>query len=64
MNMSFLFFLPLFLKIIYFIYLFLVALDLCCCEQVFPSCCELGLLFIAMCGLLIMEASLVVEHRL
>ena len=44
--------------------LFLVALDFHCCMQAFSSCRELGLLFIAVCGLLIAVPSLVVEHRL
>ena len=46
------------------IYLFLSALDLCCCMWAFSSCGERGLLFIAVCGLLIAVASLVVEHGL
>ena len=33
------------------------------CAQAFSSCGERGLLFIAVCGLLIVVASLVVEHR-
>ena len=41
-----------------------VALVLLCCEQAFSSCCEQGLLFIAVLGLLIAVASLVAEHRL
>ena len=52
-------------KLIYlFIYLFLAALGLCCCTWAFSSCSEWGLLFVAVCGLLIAVASLVVEHRL
>ena len=47
---------------ILFIYLFLVVLGLHCCTQAFSSCDELGLLFIAVRGLLIVVASLVVEH--
>ena len=48
-----------------FIYLFiLAALGLCCCARAFSSCGERGLLFVAVCGLLIAVASLVVEHRL
>ena len=34
-----------FLKINLFIYLFLAALDLCCCARAFSSCGERGLLF-------------------
>ena len=53
-----------FKKFIYFIYLFLAVLGLCCCTQPFSSCGEWGLLFVAVCGLLIVVASLVVEHGL
>ena len=45
-----------------FIYLFLAALGLCCCAWAFSSCGEQGLLFVAVCGLLIAMASLVAEH--
>ena len=44
--------------------LFLAALGLCCCAQAFSSCGERGLLFVAMCRLLIVVASLVAEHGL
>ena len=44
------------------IYLFLSALGLRCCTQAFSSCCERGLLFIAVRRLLIAVASLVVEQ--
>ena len=47
-----------------FIYLFMAALGLCCCEQAFSTCGEWGLLFIAVHGLLIAVASLVAEHGL
>ena len=47
-----------------FIYLFLAALGLCCCTRAFSSCGERGLLFVAVHGLLIAVASLVVEHGL
>ena len=51
-------------KYIYlFIYLFLAALGLRCCVQAFSSCGERGLLFPAVCGLLIAVASPVAEHR-
>ena len=53
-----------FKKFIYFIYLFLAVLGLCCCAQAFSSCGEWGLLFVAVYGLLIAVASLVVEHGL
>ena len=45
-------------------YLFLAVLGLCCCTQVFSSCGEQGLLFVVVCGLLNVVASLVVEHGL
>ena len=44
--------------------LFLAALCLCYCVQVFSSCGEQGLLFVAVRGLLIVVVSLVAEHRL
>ena len=48
-----------------FIYLFiLAALGLYCCVQAFSSCSELGLLFVAVRGLLIAVASVVAEHGL
>ena len=49
---------------IYFIYLFLAVLGLRCCSRAFSSCGEQGLLFVAVHGLLIAVASVVVEHRL
>ena len=49
---------------IHFIYLFLAALGLCCCAWAFSSCSKRGLLFVAVRGLLIVVASLVVKHRL
>ena len=55
---------PFFKKVIYFVYLFLAALGLCCCVQVFSSCGEWGLLFVAVSGLLTVVASLVAEHGL
>ena len=54
------------LNLFYFIYLFvclfLAALGLRCCARTFSSCSEQGLLFVVVCGLLIVVASLVVEH--
>ena len=47
-----------------FIYLFLAALGLRCCVRAFSSCGEQWLLFVEVCGLLIVVASLVAEHRL
>ena len=44
--------------------LFTALLDLCCCARAFSSCGERGLLFVAVRGLLIVMASLVVEHGL
>ena len=51
-------------KKIYFSYLFLAALGLCCCVQAFSSCSEQGLLFVEVRGLLTAVASLVAEHGL
>ena len=50
--------------IIYYFYFLLAALGLRCCTWAFSSCGERGLLFIAVCGLLIAVASLVAEHGL
>ena len=47
-----------------FIYLFMAALGLHCCAWAFSSCGEQGLLFVAVRGLLVAVASLVLEHRL
>ena len=47
-----------------FIYLFMAALCPRCCTRAFSSCGERGLLFVAVHGLLIVVASLVVEHGL
>ena len=47
-----------------FIYLFLAVLGLRFCLRAFCSCGEWGLLFVAVRGLLIAVASLVVEHGL
>ena len=44
--------------------LFVTALGLRCCAQAFSSCGEWRLLFVAVCGLLIVVASLVAEHGL
>ena len=44
-------------KFIYFIYLFLSVLGLCCCTRAFSNCSERGLLFVVVCGLLIVVAS-------
>ena len=53
-----------FFNLFYFIYLFLAALGLCCCTRALSNCGERGLLFVAVRGLLIAVASLVVEHGL
>ena len=45
-------------------YLFLAVLGLHCCEQTFSSCSEWGLLFARLPRLLIVVASLIVEHGL
>ena len=47
-----------FFNLFYFIYLFLAALGLRCCTRDFSSCGEWGLLFVAVHGLLIAVASL------
>ena len=49
-------------KINLLINLFLAVLGLHCCARAFSSCGEQGLLFVAVCGLLIAVASLVAEH--
>ena len=49
-----------FLKI--YLFLFLAGLGLRCCMRAFSSCSEWGLLFVAVRGLLIVVASLVVEQ--
>ena len=46
------------------IYLFLAVLCLRCCARAFSNCGERGLLFVVVHGLLIVVASLVVEHGL
>ena len=53
-----------FLNFYLFIYLSMAALGLRFCARAFSSCGKWGPLFIAVCGLLIIVASLVVEHRL
>ena len=57
-------YLGIFLKINLFIYLFMALFGLCCHAQAFSSFGKRGLLFIAVRGLLIAVASLVVECRL
>ena len=42
----------------------MAALGLRCCAQAFSSCGEQGLLFVVVCGLFIVAASLVAEHGL
>lgn len=49
---------------LFFLKLFLAVLDLHCGAQAFSSCSEWGLSLVAMCGLLVAAASLVVEHKL
>ena len=48
-----------FVEFFLFIYLFWAVLGLCCCTRAFSSCGEQGLLFVVVCRLLIMVASLV-----
>ena len=57
-------FLPLPFIFLKLIYLFLAAWGLCGCAWAFSSCGERGLLFVAVHGLLIAVASLVVERGL
>ena len=47
-----------------YVFNFLAALGLRCCAWAFSSYGEQGLLFTAVCGLLIVVASLVAEHGL
>ena len=49
---------------LYIYFFFVAALGLCCCVWTFSSCGEQGLLFVAVRRLLIVVASLVVEHGL
>ena len=42
----------------------MAALGLCCCMQDFSSCGKQGLLFVAVCGLLVAVASLVEPRAL
>ena len=57
--------LSIFFKVLFIDLLFiLAALGLHCCARALSSYSERGLLFVAVCGLLIVVASLVVEHRL
>ena len=58
-DFSFLFF----FKFLNFIYLFLAMLGLRCCVQASSSCGKRGLFLVAVHGLPIAVASLVVEHR-
>ena len=44
--------------------LFVAALGLRCCTWALSSCGEQGLLFVAVCGLLVAGPSLAVEHGL
>ena len=41
----------------------MAVLGLHCCAQAFSSCSKWGLLFVAVCGLLIAMSSLVAEHE-
>ena len=42
----------------------MAVLGLRCCVQAFSNCGEQRLLFVAVCGILVAVASLVVEHGL
>ena len=46
------------------LFFFLAALGLRCFVQAFSICSKFGVLFVAVCGLLIVLASSVAEHRL
>ena len=48
----------------FFVFFVLAALGLRCCARALSSCSEQRLLFAAVCRLLIVVASLVVEHGL
>ena len=49
---------------LFFFFFLIYFLPRCVCAQVFSSCGKQGLLFVKVHGLLIVIASLVVEHRL
>ena len=49
---------------LFYFYLFLAVLGLCCCTRAFSSCGERGLLFVVLRLLLTAAASLVAEHGL
>ena len=51
-----------FLVFTYLLYLFSVAVGLCCCVQAYSSFSEWRLLFVVVYGLLITVESSVVEH--
>ena len=53
-----------YLNLFIYYYLFLAALGLHCYAWAFSSCGKRGLLFVVVRGLLIVVASLVVEHGL
>ena len=62
--LSFLNSLFIFILFIFILFIFLAALHLRCCTWAFSSCGERGLLFVVVCGLLIVVASPVAEHGL
>ena len=55
---------PLCIYVCVYIYIFWLCWVFCCCTQASSGCSEQRLLFVAAHGLLIVVASLVVEHRL
>ena len=59
-----LFFSVIFPSLFIYLFIYLAALGLCCCARAFTSCGKQGLLFVAVCRLLIAVASLAAEHRL
>ena len=54
----------LYINLLIYLFLFLAVLGLRCCARAFSNCGEWGLLFFAVCGLLIEVAFLIAEHRL
>ena len=55
---------PVILSLLRFSYLFLAVLDLYCCALDFLQLQLRGLLFVALCGLLLAVASFAAEHKL
>ena len=49
---------------LFFYLLFLAGLGLCCCDRFSVVSASKGYFLVSVCGLLIVEASLIVDHRL